>query len=344
MNIGLTYDLRDDYLAAGFGPEEVAEFDTEETIAGLEETLAGLGHRPERIGRLPRLVERLAEGKRWDLVFNIAEGVSGYGREAQVPGLLEAYGLPYTFSDPLTLTVTLHKGMAKRVVRDLGLPTPDFAVVSSIEEAPEIDLPFPLFAKPVAEGTGKGIGPASRLEDRTALVRACRDLLAAYRQPVLVETFLPGREFTVGIVGTGARAEAVGVMEVLLGPNAEPGVYSFVNKEESEQRVSYRLARRAEGREIAALALAVYRGFGCRDAGRVDIRLDGTGRPHFLEINPLAGLHLHHSDLPILCGLAGMSFSELIDRIVRSALQRAERERAWARPGTGPSRAALGAS
>jgi D-alanine-D-alanine ligase len=337
MDIGLTYDLRDDYRADGFSPEEVAEFDTEETITGIENALTGLGHRVERIGRLPRLAERLVEGRRWDLVFNIAEGVSGYGREAQVPCLLEAYGLPYTFSDPLTLTLTLHKGMAKRVVRDMGLPTPDFAVVSSIEEAPEIDLPFPLFAKPVAEGTGKGIGPASRLEDRAALIKACRDLLAAYRQPVLVETFLPGREFTAGVVGTGSRAEVVGVMEVLLGPAAEPGVYSFVNKEQSEQRVSYRLARGAEAREIAALALDVYRAFGCRDAGRVDIRLDESNRPHFLEINPLAGLHLHHSDLPILCGLAGISFSELIDRIVRSA-----GKRVGARSGAGPLRAVRG--
>jgi D-alanine-D-alanine ligase len=126
VRIGLTYDLRDAYLAMGYGEEETAEFDRDSTIEALEGALRSLGHETERIGHVRDLAGRLAAGARWDLVFNIAEGLSGYGREAQVPALLDAYGIPYTFADPLTASLTLHKAMTKRVLRDLGVRTPDF--------------------------------------------------------------------------------------------------------------------------------------------------------------------------------------------------------------------------
>jgi len=323
MRIGLTYDLREDYLELGFAEEDVAEFDSPRTIEAIEGTLNGLGFETERIGHVRSLVETLAAGRRWDMVFNIAEGVDGFGREAAVPSLLEAYGLPYTFSDPLTLTVTLHKGMAKRVVRDLGLATPDFAVIESAAQAESVDLPFPLFAKPVAEGTGKGITAASRIDDRAELVQVCAGLIEKYRQPVLVETFLPGREFTVGLVGSGLEAEVVGVLEVDVRDGTNSAIYSYHNKENCEELVVYRLADDDQARQAAALALDVWRGLRCRDAGRVDVRADALGRPHFLEVNPLAGLHPEHSDLPILCGLAGYSYPWLIGRIMASALSRA---------------------
>ena len=135
MKIGITYDLRQDYLDAGYGEEETAEFDRPETIAAIDQALQALGHVTDRIGNIRSLARRLVQGDRWDLVFNIAEGLSGFGREAQVPALLEAYAIPYTFSDPLVLALTLHKGMTKRVIRDAGLPTPAFAVVETASEA-----------------------------------------------------------------------------------------------------------------------------------------------------------------------------------------------------------------
>ena len=163
MKIGITYDLRKDYLVAGFGEEETAEFDSEETIAAIDRALQDLGYRTDRIGNIKSLTRRLAAGDSWDLVFNIAEGLRGFGREAQVPALLEAHEIQYTFSDPLVLSLTLHKGMAKRVVRDLTVPTPDFFLVENESDLAFIDLPFPLFAKPVAEGTGKGVDSASKI-------------------------------------------------------------------------------------------------------------------------------------------------------------------------------------
>jgi len=326
VKIGITYDLRDDYLAEGYGEEETAEFDHPKTIAAIEAALRDLGYETDRIGHIRALAKRLVAGQRWDLVFNIAEGLRGFGREAQVPALLDAYDIPYTFSDPLVLTLTLHKGMTKRVIRDLGIPTPAFAVVESPEEIAGVRLPFPLFAKPIAEGTGKGVTAASKITDPAELERVCLTLLETFRQPVLVETFLPGREFTVGIIGTGAAAFAPAVLEVHFLKKAEKEVYSYLNKEEWHGRIEYRLAADPMARLAEKTALTAWRGLGCRDGGRIDLRADADGIPQFMEVNPLAGLRPGHSDLPILCELAGMPYRELIAGIMSSALKRVRNE------------------
>ena len=322
MKIGITYNLRQEYLDQGMDEEETAEFDRPDTIDNIESALKGLGYQPDRIGQVENLVRRLAAGERWDLVFNIAEGLHGFGREAQIPALLEAFSIPYTFSDVLVLSLTLHKAMTKRVIRDLGIPTPDFAVVETMEDVYVVGLPFPLFAKPVAEGTGKGVTTASKINNQEELKAACARLLSTYKQPVLVETFLPGREFTVGILGTGKEARAIGVMEVILLPEADQEVYSYRNKEICELVVKYLLVTDDEAKEAGEVALAAWRGLGCRDGGRIDLRSDNNHAPHFIEVNPLAGLHPEHSDLCIVAGKKGISYSTLIDSIMSSALKR----------------------
>jgi D-alanine-D-alanine ligase len=323
MRIGVTYDLKDEYRALGFTEPEIAEFDSPETIDGLCGALTSLGHECVRIGHVKALAKRLAAGERWDLVFNIAEGVSGFGRESQVPALLEAFGVPYTFSDPLVCALTLHKGMCKQVARASGIATPDFVVVATIAEASAVDLPFPLFVKPVAEGTSKGIDVTSVVNDRAALSARCADLLQRFEQPVLVERFLPGREFTVGILGTDAGAKALGTLEVVLRESADSKVYSYRNKAQWQQLVDYRILEPgALCTAVESLALATWRCLGCRDAGRVDVRLDATGEPQLIEVNPLAGLTPGHSDLPIMADLLGMEYRELIRTILACALQR----------------------
>lgn len=324
MKFGMTYDLRADYLAVGYGEEETAEFDRPDTIDAIETALRNLGHETVRIGNIQSLVKRLAEGERWDMVFNIAEGLYGFGREAAIPALLDAYRIPYVFSDPLMLTVTLHKGMAKHIIRDMGLPTPDFAVIRTPEDTERINLPFPLFAKPIAEGTGKGVTAASKIASTDQLESVCKELLATYRQPVLVETFLPGREFTVGIIGNGDRARSIGVIEVVLLANSDPDVYSYRNKEICEEVVEYRAVDDDEAREAVELALKVWEVLDCRDSGRVDLRSDSNGHPAFIEINPIAGLHPEHSDLCIIAGKFGISYQQLIQDIVDEALSRVQ--------------------
>lgn len=322
MRIGITFDLREDYALQGYDEEQTAEFDHLDTIEAIESALHSLGHVTDRIGQVRALLKRLTDGDRWDLVFNIAEGMHGFGRQALVPALLDAYRIPYTFSDPLALAVTLHKATAKRVVRDLGLCTADFAMVEVPADIEKVALPFPLFIKPVAEGTSKGISPASTVRDVTELALGCERLLARHNQPVLVERYLPGREFTVGILGTGSASMVLGVMELEVRAGAEPGIYSYQNKKHFDERVEARLATDTDGLAAAELALSAWRGLGCRDAGRIDIRCDADGKVNFLEANPLAGLHPKDSDLPLLARLTGLPYPALIERIITSAMRR----------------------
>jgi D-alanine-D-alanine ligase len=324
MLIGITYDLRNDYLAAGYGEEETAEFDRESTIKAIDTALRTMGHETMPIGNFMSLMPRLLTGERWDLVFNICEGLYGFGRESLVPALLEAHRIPYVFSDPLVLALTLHKGMSKHVISDLGIPTPPFAVVKSMAEVAEVTLPYPLFAKPVAEGTGKGVTPASKVSNAEELQVVCAELLRIFHQPVLVETFLPGREFTVGIVGNGEKARSIGIMEVILLENSDPEVYSYHNKEFCEELVEYRAVNDAEARQAEATALAAWHALDCRDGGRVDLRSDANGIPNFIEVNPLAGLHPEHSDLCIIAGKYGISYQELLSEIIAAAIARLE--------------------
>jgi D-alanine-D-alanine ligase len=327
MHIGLTYDLRIDYLAAGYGEEETAEFDQVGTIDAIDEALQRIGYTTDRIGHARNLVDRLAQGDRWDLVFNICEGLHGRARESQVPAILDVYDIPYTFSDPAVLAVCLDKALTKTVVRAAGVPTPDWHLVSTLADVDGCRLPFPVIAKPLAEGTGKGIDAASKIRDRSALLETCERLLERYHEPVLVERFLPGREFTVGILGAGDDVEALGTLEILLRPGAELDVYSYVNKENCEELCDFPLVQAKDDPQVAEaerVALAAWRAVGGRDAGRLDLRCDENGRPQLMEVNPLAGLHPTHSDLPILWTAIGRDYADLIARIVDSAKLRME--------------------
>ena len=323
MIIGLTYDLRSEYLKEGYSNEETAEFDKEDTIEGIEAGIQKMGFETERIGNIKQLVSKLSSGKRWDLVFNIAEGMYGISREAQVPALLDAYQIPYVFSDALVLTATLNKGVTKRLVRDMGLATPNFAIVSTVSDIDKIKLPFPLFAKPIAEGTGKGITANSKLTNKIQLEEVCTELLGKFKQPVLVETFLPGREFTIGVIGNGDKAQVIGGMEIIFGELAEQEVYSFFNKENYENRIHYqKLEDKKILKECSELVLNAWNGLDCKDGGRVDVRMDEKGIVNFIEVNPLAGLHPIHSDLVIIAKMNGVDHNQLIAMIMNAALER----------------------
>lgn len=325
MKIGIAYDLKKDYLADGFSEEEAAEYDSEETIIHIEEALQDNNYKTERIGNARSLLSLLHNGKRWDLIFNICEGMYGIGREAQVPAILDVYNIPYTFSDVLVNSLTLHKGLTKRIIRDLNIPTADFAIVEKESDIALVDLPFPLFVKPIAEGTGKGINPDSKVTTYSDLKKVCLEKLATYKQAVLVETFLPGREFTVGIIGTGEESKAVGIMEVCFKKDLvteESKIYSYHSKANYQQLIDYTLPEKEITEACYKIALSAWKGLGCRDGGRVDLRMDKNGIPNFIEVNPLAGLNAIHSDLPILSRMAGISYTELIGNIMKSAIKR----------------------
>ena len=322
-SIGLCFDSKEEYLAYGHSALDVMEFDDEGVIAGVEGTLSRLGHRVERIGRGRNLAQRLAVGERWDLVFSIAEGLIGRAREAQVPALCELFDQPYTFSDPVTCGVTLDKAWAKRIVRDAGLPTPDFAVVRRPGDAALVRMAPPLFVKPLAEGSSKGVTGKSIIEHPDELAARCNAMLPDFPDGLLVERFLPGREVTVGVIGNGGSARAVAVMEVVWTEQAEVPAYTALNKDEYIDRVAYRLVRGEPlADEAAALALAVTDALQCRDVARVDLRADASGRLGFIEVNPLPGLHPVRSDLPIMARLAGIAYEDLLAGILDAAAVR----------------------
>ncbi len=324
MLIGLTFDLRSAYLAEGYGEIETAEFDRDDTVDGIEHALLELGHQTVRIGHVRQLVNRLAAGERWELVFNICEGLYGTARESQVPALLDAYDIPYTFSDAGVMALSLNKAWTKAVLGD-AVPTPHYEVVESASAIEASALSMPLFVKPLLEGTGKGVGPESVVRSKRDLQNQCRQLLQEFNQPVLVETYLPGREFTVGLLGTGDAARVLGTFEIILLDTAEANAYGYVNKEECEERIRYQLVDGANDPVVLQAerhALTAWRKLGCRDGGRVDLRCDVDGVPNFIEVNPLAGLNPVHSDLPMLATAVGVTFVGLVGQIVDSAAER----------------------
>ncbi len=323
LSIALCYDSKEEYLAAGYSRLEVAEFDDEGVIAGLEETLVNLGHQIGRVGRGRSLATRLVAGDRWDLVFNVAEGLHGRARESQVPALCELYDQAYTFSDPVTCGVTLDKALAKRIVRDAGIPTARFSTIRTAADACGLTLAPPLFVKPLAEGSSKGVDGRSIVEDCADLGAVAAELLRDFPAGLLVEEFLPGREVTVGVVGNGEALRVLAVMEVLWTEHSEADAYTSLNKDDYLRRVEYRLVRDEPIADDAArLAIAVAQTLECRDAARVDFRCDAAGELAFLEVNPLPGLHPVRSDLPIMARLDGLPYEDLLAEIVNAAAGR----------------------
>jgi D-alanine-D-alanine ligase len=323
MRVGLTYNLGSDYQPKEDDPPDVAaEFDTPTTIEGLSRSIRALNHEAILIGDGLKLFEWLGANK-VDLVFNIAEGYFGRGREAQVPAILEMLQIPFVGSDAVALGVALDKVMTKQVMKAVGIPTPPFLKISAPQEVNGVPLRYPLFAKPVHEGTGKGIDPQSKIKTYEELKARVRYLIKTYREPVVVEEYLEGEEFTIGIVGTPPKV--IGTMQVVFDTAQVEDFYSYRVKEDYEKFVYYVCPPRVKPKrlkEIESMALQAYKQLECRDFGRVDIRCDADGNPFFLEINPLAGLNPLHSDLVIIARHNGITYDELIARILDSAARR----------------------
>ena len=329
LKIGFTYDLQDDYLKQGFTPEEVAELDFQDTIDGVEQALLKCGFKVERIGNIQQLVQVLSAGKRYDFIFNIAEGMHGRGRESAIPALLDAYQIPYTFSDPATIALTLDKAYTKRILRDAKIATSPFYIIRSIEDIDSVpkSLFYPLFIKPVAEGSSKGIYANSLINSENQLQKGVRQLLEKFKQPVLVEQYLSGREFSVGMLGTGPNARILGVVEITM--NSEHNFFCQSLKwGKLHDKPSVKLVEDAKADEVAFLALETWKLLGCRDAGRVDIKCDDTGKPYVLEVNPISGLCPGFQDLNMQSILvfisesAGLPYDGLIKAIADYAIMR----------------------
>jgi D-alanine-D-alanine ligase len=313
-------------------PDLYAEWDEPETIDAVEKALSGLG----KVVRLDADAEfpRRVMAARPDFVFNIAEGLYGVNREAHVPAICEFLGIPYHASDPLTLSLSLHKGRTKEILAYHGVPTAPFIVANSRADARNVNLPFPLFAKPALEGSSKGITTRSLCANRAKLVSVVGDLLDVYQEPVLIETYLPGQEFTVAIMGNGREARCLPIVGMKFDelPLNAPPIYGYEAKWlwdtpdrplelfECPARIDKELAR-----EIRSVALASYRVLGCRDWSRIDVRCDASGRPMVVEVNPLPGILPNPKDnscFPKAARAAGMSYDTLIQTVADIAWRR----------------------
>jgi D-alanine-D-alanine ligase len=319
MKIGLTFDLRSWYIDRGYTMDETAEFDKQETVDALENSLKLMGHETDLVGNAFQLIEALAEGKRWDMVFNIAEGLYGDGRESVVPAILDQYKIPYVFSGPVIMGLSLNKHLAKLIVSSSGVPVSPGLLITELNNSGKIGLTFPLFVKPVSEGTGKGITEKSLVRDDAELRVMTDWIIREFRQPALVEEYLPGREFTVGILGTGEEALAIGGMEVICSDNLP---YSVEVKENYENYCKYAPLDEKIAEECKTVALGAWKALQAVDAGRIDLKADRNGKICFIEANPLAGLNPVHSDLPILARMYGIEYQELMKMIMDAAIRR----------------------
>ena len=314
--------------------DEFAEWDTPATIAAVESALACLG-KVVRLEATEDFPERLRQ-TRPDIVFNIAEGFRGVNREAQVPAICEFFGVPYSGSDPFTLTLCLDKAKTKETLAFHGIPTPRFAVVENLAEVESrtAGLELPLFVKPVHEGSSKGITDNNLCWDRKQLRAQTDFLLRNYDQPVLVEEYLPGKEFTCAVLGNGDEATVlpiVGMNFESLPKGALP-IYSFDAKfvwDRPEKPLEIfqcpaRITKELQA-SIEQVTLDAFRVLGCRDWARIDVRLDAAGGPNVLEVNPLPGILPDPADnscLPKAARAAGIGYDELIQACLKYAAVR----------------------
>jgi len=350
FRVALLYNLKHNApQEPGAPPDALAEYDSIETVQALEDALRAGGHQVIPLEGDKTLLDTIRQADP-DIAFNICEGHRGDARESQVPALLEMLDIPYTGSKILAQAISLDKAIAKRVWRDCGLPTAPFQVFYHEHQPLDEQLAFPLFVKPAREGSGMGINGHSVVHDEADLREQVRWVLQTYRQPALVEAHLPGREFTVGLIGNvmapGERPWKGTLTDRECRLYDERGFHLFPVLEIDSQASVGQGLYNAEAKsyhpgeegaplylcpadipscleaELKRLAVAAFEVIGALDVARVDFRLGAGGQPYLIEINPLPGLNPTVSDLCIVARAEGMHYPDLINEILNLAIDR----------------------
>jgi D-alanine-D-alanine ligase len=333
LKVALTYNIKRRVSSEERIPQDFfAEFDDEDTVNTISNALEKGGCDVRKIEADEKVYGRLMKQKP-QIVFNIAEGLRGESRESQLPALLEMLGIPYTGSGPLTLAISLDKGMTHRVLSSSKIPSPSFQVFSNTQTNLSRQLEFPLVVKPIGEGSSKGIWNDSLVRDERDLRRKITQITETYHQSAIVEEFLPGREFTVGVIGND-EPRVLPIVEILLDklPTGANPLYSYEAKwmwDTRENPVQMfncpaRVSKKTED-EIKRISVKAFKVLGCRDICRIDFRLDGKGKPRVLEVNPLPGMIPNpdaHSCLPEAARAAGYTYDQLICTILWYSLKR----------------------
>ncbi len=325
LRVGFTFNVKRIKPTIDAAEDSEAEYDSPTTLQAIREAIASWGHDVVDLEASPELPSILAASP-VDIVFNIAEGFRGRNRESQVPALLELLDIPYTGSDPATLSLALDKALAKKIVRQAGINTPMFQLMTTGKE--RLDKQFvewPLMVKPVAEGSSKGVLRKSVCQNEAEVREVVREMVGKYQQPALIEEYVGGREFTVGLLGE-RRPKVLPPMEIVfLDKSDKTPVYRFEDKLETNDRIRYDVPAKLDPGQLERLKTAARGAFmalGARDVARIDFRMDEKGRLYFLECNPLPGLTPGWSDLVLIAKGAGMDYRTLIGEILSGAIRR----------------------
>lgn len=328
MKIGLSYDLKDS-IQPGYHPTDDAleEYDSPETVDALADAMTALGHSAVRLGGGREFLDNITKTQ-VDFVFNIAEGLGNYrGREAQIPAILEMLDIAYSGSDPQCLAICLDKPLTKKLLAAAGISTPEWHMVSSVNQLQETDwntFPLPAFVKPAYEGSSKGITSGSIAKTTEQIINLATELIEHYDQPALVEHFVFGDEVTVGVLGN-TPPKILGIMRIVPRNAVTYFIYGLEVKRDWENLVDYECPARLDPHiltRIEQAALHTFNVLGCRDIARIDFKISPDGEPYFLEINPLPGLNPGSGDLPIMASKMGWTYQELISNVVNNALRR----------------------
>ena len=310
-----------------------AEWDSEATILAVKTALEQ-HHSVTLIEADEEAYQKFLEVQP-EIVFNIAEGLRGPSREAQIPAVLEMLGIPYTGSDPLTLGICLDKSRAKEILCHYDIPTPAFEVVNSPDDLAECTAALPCIVKPLHEGSSKGVLNSSVVRTSSELKIQVARILDEYREPALVEKFLPGREFTVALLGNGDHVRVLPVIEIHFDhlPKGANPIYSFEAKWEWDSldhpmgemyTCPAKIDRQLEDR-MRDICLRAFNILRCRDWCRIDVRLDDRGVPNIIELNPLPGILPNpddHSAFPMAARAAGIGYESMLNNVLNLALNR----------------------
>jgi D-alanine-D-alanine ligase len=318
LSVGLAYNMK--RIGSSDGDDREAEYDPPETIEAITKAIESHGHTVVPLEATPDF-PRMLMSSAVDVVFNIAEGITGRNREAQIPNLCELLGVPYTGSDSATLSICLDKALCKRMLRDVD--TPEFQVLVTGREKLR-NFRYPVIVKPNQEGTSKGITAKSVVDSEAGVRELAREIIERYGQPALVEEYIVGREFTVGLLGE-RRPRVLPPMEVIFLNQAERTVYDYQCKQDWEKHVRYECPAnltREELRAMEKVCRSTFMALGCRDVARVDLRMTKEGRLYVIEVNPLPGLTPDYSDLCLIGNGAKIEYRTLIGEILSFAIKR----------------------
>ncbi|OQB20485.1 MAG: D-alanine--D-alanine ligase [Firmicutes bacterium ADurb.Bin182] len=323
LRVGLTYNLKKNVNS---DIEDIeAEYDSMDTVLAIKNALEQSNCRVELMEATGELLNTLSQSKP-DIVFNFAEGISGRGREAQVPAIMNLLRIPFSGSDETTLCIALDKALAKRLVASYHIKTPKYKIVFHENPKPIHNFSLPAIVKPNAEGSSKGISDVAIATGIEELNRLVSRNISIYRQNMLVEEYIEGREYTVALLGNDSDLKVFPPMEIIHRDQSKPfHIYSYSVKQNCMELIKYECPASVDSHteaEMIHTAKRIYNILGCKDFARIDFRLGNDGKLYFIEINPLPGLAPGYSDYPMIAEACGMEYETLVRKILNSALKR----------------------